>query len=92
LSESLRRETAFLFHFWVCEILHNYETALYQHRVGPIEEGRWQAQRLSLSAILRYVGVTQWWNSDVYENRDFSPEFVALVEEILCQEPDQTNL
>jgi hypothetical protein len=87
--EQLAGDDAFLFYFWVSEILHNFENALYQHRVGLLEEGRWQAQRLSLLATLRYVGVTQWWNSDVYENRDFGPEFVALVEEILAEEPDR---
>jgi hypothetical protein len=31
--------------------------------------------------------VAQWWNSEGY--RSFSPEFVALVNEILGEEPER---
>jgi hypothetical protein len=61
-----------------------YENALYQRRVGLLDEERWRVQLLALSSALLNPGVGQWWNAAGY--RSYSPEFVALVEEILGEE------
>ena len=54
-----------------------------------LDEDRWQTQLLSLKAIFRFPGVVQRWAT-----ADFtiaSPTFVALVEEILAEEPDRAD-
>ncbi len=85
----LDEDDAFVFQFWIVSVLHAYEDGLYQRRVGLIHEERWRVQLSALSAALRNPGVAQWWNSEAY--RGFSPEFVALVEEILGEEPDRAD-
>jgi hypothetical protein len=85
----LNEDDAFLFRFWISSVLHTYENALYQRRVGLLDEDRWQYQLLSLSTTLRFPGVAQWWNAEGYRN--FSPELVALVEEILGEEPERAD-
>ncbi len=83
----LGEDDEYLFRFWITSILHTYANALYQHRVGLFEDDRWQEQLLGLSAMLRAPGVVQWWNAD--GKLTFGSEFVALVEEILAEEPDR---
>jgi hypothetical protein len=84
----LNEDDAFLFRFWISSALHTFDNALYQRRVGLLDEERWQVQLLALSYVLLNPGVGQWWNAEGY--RSFSPEFVAVVEEILAeQEPDR---
>jgi hypothetical protein len=80
----LNEDDAFLFQFWISSVLHTYENALYQRRVGLLDEERWRVQLLALSSALLNPGVGQWWNAAGY--RSYSPEFVALVEEILGEE------
>jgi hypothetical protein len=82
----LKEDDAFLFRVWIVGVLHAYDNAFYQRRVGLIHEERWRVQLGALSAALRNPGVAQWWISEGY--RSFGPEFVALVEEILAEEAE----
>ncbi len=85
----LNEDDAFLFMFWVTSVLHGYDNGLYQRRVGLLSEEGWRFQHLGLAATLRWPGVAQWWNSEGY--RSFSPEFVAVAEEILGEETERAD-
>jgi hypothetical protein len=85
----LDEDDAYLFQYWIVGVLHAYDNALYQRRVGLLHEERWQVQLSNMSVTLRQPGVAQWWNAEAY--RHFSSEFVALVEKILAEEPEQTE-
>jgi len=50
------------------------------------DEGRWQQIHSQVAFILQPPGVTSWWASGQIPGV-LSPEFVALVEEILGEEP-----
>jgi hypothetical protein len=82
-------DDALVFQFWIVGVFHAYEDGLYQRRVGLLDEERWQIQLSALSQTCFNPGVAQWWRSEHY--RSFSPEFVALVEEILGEESDRND-
>ncbi|MDH3729285.1 MAG: hypothetical protein OER77_17275, partial [Myxococcales bacterium] len=54
-------------------------------RGGMLEADRWEVRRASLVQILANPGLVQWWRA---MPPALSPEFVALVEEILGEEAE----
>ena len=66
-------------------MLTEYDNAYYQYRVGLLDEARWQQNHSQLVFILQPPGVARWWASGQIPGV-LSPEFVALVEEILGEE------
>ena len=52
-----------------------------------LDEDRWQLPLGDLRGFLRNPGVAQWWRAPM-RGATFSPEFVALVSEILGEEPE----
>ena len=50
-----------------------------------LDDERWEVQRASLVMLFRGPGVVQWWRS---RQQELSPEFVALVSEILGEESE----
>ena len=46
--EQLNEDDAFLYLFWISGVLHSLENALYQYRIGLLDEDRWLGQRTSL--------------------------------------------
>jgi len=83
----LNEADAFKFDFFMVGVFGPYESAHYQFRAGLLDEDRWLMHRSGLVGTLRYPGVWQWWKSATYTG-GASPEFVALVDEILAEEPD----
>ena len=73
---------AFQFNLWIAGLMGSYENAYYQYRVGLLDEERWQTQRSAVAAFLALPGVVQWWRAGTGRPA-VSPEFVALVSEIL---------
>ena len=87
-SSSLDEADAFRLDFWISGVMHAYDNAYYQYRVGLLDEDRWQMHFSGLrQTLIRYPGVRQWWTAAVYTLA--SPEFVALVEEILAEDADR---
>ena len=67
-------------------VVHAYENAHYQYRVGMLDEERWQKHYADVRGWSEMPGFAQWWRT-IPPN--VSPEFVALVEEILGEEADR---
>jgi hypothetical protein len=84
--EQLGEEDSFRFAFWITSLVRRYDAAYYQYRTGMLDEDRWKMCRGDLGAWFSNTGAVQWWRSS---DGVCSPEFVALVEEILAEEPDR---
>jgi hypothetical protein len=66
-------------------VLTELDNAYYCYRAGLLEEGRWQQVRGQLKGTLQPPGAIRWWESNQMGGV-LSPEFVALVDEILGEE------
>ena len=66
-----------------------YENAYYQYRSGLLDEDRWHFYRDQLASPVqqRCTGVHAVVGDQ--HSTPWTPEFVALVEEILAEEPDR---
>ena len=84
----LSEEDAFRFTLWMTGVVHAFENAHYQYRMGMLDEDRWQKHYADVRSIFQFPGVAQWWRAGP---PNVSPEFVALVEEILAEEPDRAD-
>jgi len=84
----LDEEDAFRFDNWIMGLLLAWENAEYQHRVGMLDKDRRMLHLRQLKATVLLPGVTQWWRKSPFFEV-LSPEFVALVEEILGEEADR---
>ena len=62
------------------------DNAHYQYRLGMFDEDRWQLSLGELRMFLQSPAFVELWNAKEYV---LSTEFVALVEEILGEEPDR---
>lgn len=86
--DQLNKEDVGRFNMSMTGVMKRFDAAYYQYRGGVLDEDRWQLPKRDLMVFLRNPGVAQWWRSPV-RRAAFSPEFVALVEEILGEEPDR---
>ena len=88
--ETLSEEEAGRFRWWLIGVFMIYENAHYQYRMGLLDENRWKIHRSGLQTLLGLQGIRQWWatRSVLIE----SPEFAALVSEMLCEEPDPASV
>ncbi len=84
----LSEEDAFRFTYWMTGVAHAFENAHYQYRVGMLDEDRWQKHYADVRGLFQNPGVAQWCRA---APPNVSPEFVALVEEILGEEPDRAD-
>jgi hypothetical protein len=66
--------------------MRGFDHAYYQYGLGTFDEGRWQMSITELKWTLLHPGVIPLWED---MRTTLSPEFVALVEEILAEEPDR---
>ena len=64
------------------------ENAYYQYRAGLLDDDRWKQYHARLRALVSPPGAAHWWRTSEMV-ASFAPEFVALVEEILGEEPDR---
>jgi hypothetical protein len=76
---------AIQFQFWFAGVMGGYDNAYYQYRMGLLDEERWQTQRSAIVSVFASPGMVQLWEVRVV---NVSPEFVALVEEILGEEAE----
>jgi len=86
--EQLSDEDAFRFNLSASAVTMACENSHYQYRIGMLDEDRWQIHRSAVELSFRSPGFAQWWRSNP-SIPDSSPEFVALVEEILGEEADR---
>jgi hypothetical protein len=88
----LDEEDAFRFDFWIHGVMHTYDNAHYQHRMGMLDDERWEMHRSDFVGLFTNdPGVAQWWRQTGGRRSKFSPAFVALVEEILDEEPGRED-
>ena len=88
--DQLSEEDAHQFNMWITPVLLGFENTYYQYRAGMLDEDRWKL-RLSHLALgfIKQPGIISWWNYHPDRIEVFGAEFVALVEEILGEEPDR---
>jgi hypothetical protein len=86
--ERLSDEDAFRFNLWASAVTMACENSHYQYRIGMLDEDRWQNHRSAVELSFGSPGFAQWWRSNP-PTPGSSPEFIALVEEILAEEPDR---
>jgi hypothetical protein len=97
--EGLSEDDAFQFGFWFNNLMRNYDNIYYQYRAGMLEDNRWEMHRADIVTFFTAPGIVAWWRftspsrSGIDPGRaggaQFSPEFVALVSEILGEEPER---
>jgi hypothetical protein len=81
--QQLDDEDAFQFDFWAIRLMDGYDNAYYQYRVGMLDDDRWGVQRAVVANLFGNPNIVQWWKAN---QPIVSPEFVALVSEILGKE------
>jgi hypothetical protein len=88
--DELDDEAAFQFDCWFGAIVAAYDNAYYQYRTEMLDADRWEIQRRDFASIFHHFrGVSQAWK----KNRPgVSPEFIALVEEILGEESEGSGV
>ncbi len=64
--------------------MRTHDNAHYQYRTGMMDEARWQIPLRELHSLCEMPGVAQWWRATP---SNLSSEFVALVSEMLGEEP-----
>ncbi len=80
----LSEEDAFRFNFWMNGVGQVFDNAYYQYRVGMLDAEMWQKHYGDVRGLFQSPGVGEWWRTSRIRP-NFSPEFVALVEEILAE-------
>jgi hypothetical protein len=75
------------FNVWFVTVMSNLENIQYQHRVGLLDEDRWRTHFARLRTFVTSPVFAEWWSTGEF-GFSFSPEFVALVEEILGEEAE----
>ena len=83
----LDEDERWLFANWIYGMLMRIDNGYYQHRTGMLDEAGWQMLQRYLRGYAQMPGVVQMWHEE--PNPFLSPEFVALVEEILAEEADR---
>jgi len=86
--EQLDDEDEFHFTFWIDGVMRGFDNAYYQHRMGMLDDERWEIYRADFVESFENTGVAQWWRSTRAHSSHFSPAFVALIEEILGEEEE----
>ena len=86
--EGLNEEDAHRYSNVALVYVRTWDNAYYQHRMGMLDDVRWQVARRDLEAYVLQPGVSQWWRKT---RPNLLPEFVALVNEILGEEPGRAD-
>jgi predicted secreted protein len=85
IFEQLDEDDKFRFGVQLNYGFRSFDNAYYQYRAGLLDEDRWQISARTLVSFLQNPGVAHWWRSTP---STLSPEFIALVEEILGEEAE----
>jgi hypothetical protein len=86
--EQLSEEDMWRWSYWIFMRMRAFDNSHYQFRIGMQDEDRWQISRRDLELFFQKPGVVQWWKATP---STLSPEFIALVSEILGKEPDRAD-
>jgi hypothetical protein len=84
--EQLNEEEMRQFAAWEYANMRGFDNAYYQFQLGMFDEDRWQMSIAELKWNLQQPGVVSIWDE---MRKTLSSEFVALVDEILGEEPDR---
>ncbi len=84
----LDEDDRFRFSLWINAVMHTHDSAHFQYRMGMMDEARWQTPLRDLQSLCKRPGAAQWWRATPSA---LSPEFVALVSEILGEEPQSAD-
>ena len=63
------------------------DNGYYQHRAGMLDDESWKMLLRILGAYTQNPEFLKWWRGT--PQSPLSPKFIALVEEILGEEPDR---
>ena len=86
----LGEQDAYRFGQWALRMVITLEGAHYQYRTGMLDEDRWRLFHSAIQGYFALPGFRQWWEATQGGLVNMlNPEFVALVEEILGEEPDR---
>jgi hypothetical protein len=95
--EGLDEDDRFQFAFWLNNLMRDYDNIFYQYRTAMLDDARWNLHRADVAALVTSPGVAAWWRATrpsrsgidpvVAGGVQFSPELIALVSEILGEEP-----
>jgi len=88
--EALSEDDAFQFTMWLTNLMRSFDNVYYQYRTGMLEKNRWELHRADIVNLFMSPGVVSWWRSNDPGGAggiQYSPEFVALAEEILGEVP-----
>ena len=83
----LTEAESYRFNWLMGSHLFAWDNALYQYHHGVLADDRWVLIRNMIAYYLRLAAFRDFWKS--YAHDTLSPEFVALVEEILGEEADR---
>ena len=57
----LEEEDAHQFNFWAHGVVHSYDNAYYQYRMGMLDDERWEMHRADIASLFtNNAGVVQW--------------------------------
>jgi hypothetical protein len=87
--EQLDEEEGQQFALWKYGNMRGFDDAYYQYQLGMFDEGRWQMSIAELKWNLQHPGVITLWEQ---MRLSLSPAFVAVVEEILAEEPEGSGI
>jgi hypothetical protein len=80
-------ESKVRFGLWASGIIVGYEQAFYQYQVGLLDADRWALLRSRFKGVACSPGFAEWWKTTP-TRPEVTPEFLALVEEILGEESE----
>jgi hypothetical protein len=55
-------EAVFQFNMWINGVMHRYDNAYYQYRMGMLDTDRWEMHRADIVSVMSSPGVAYWWN------------------------------
>jgi hypothetical protein len=84
----LSEEDSRRFNIFMITLMGSIENTHYQKRMGFLDEDRWRVHLHRLRVLLQSPGVAAWWETNPLMG-GISPEFEALVQQILAEEPDR---
>jgi hypothetical protein len=86
--EQLNEEETRQFSAWHYANMRGYDNAYYQYRLGMFDEDRWRMCMTELKYYSQQPGSVSLWDGI---RETLSSEFIALVNEILGEEPERAD-
>lgn len=77
---NLTEDERFQFSFIALSAFRVMETLYYSSKIGVAEQDLWYTERRTIEALVRNLGMREWWASNPLS---FTPEFRVLVDRII---------